>query len=512
MSGRKCSILLFLLLILHILLHLYSTKGGNFYFTVDQGRDALFVRDILINKSFILEGPRTGAIENLYIGPYWYYLISFGFLFFNGNPWGAVCLLIFLNTSVLLLVAGFFRNILGFPKTLFLVFGLLIFERFWFSSQYALNPNILPVLSIGLTISIINSLKGKKVWSILVPLFSGMFIHSELAFVPVVLITYIIYLFILKKTKKVSNKSLFFNLLIFSLFLIPHLISELQVGFLQTNSIIRSIKETQGVLAGVRFQDRLFLISGKFLEEFSKITVPQSNKLGSLFFAIIIIFLIYKIIKKELNKTVSSFLIITIFMTLVSLIWFSTNKEFLPWHILGLYPLMFIAIVAGLLSIKSVYSFTAVILILILQTAYFVKTYPIQVKLDSDQGKFANQLSSIDWIYSQGNDQGFTVYSYLQFVYDYPYQYTIWWRGLHKYTYLPCEYSTYPNTPSSLYHATIADYQKPQRSCTNKRFLIIEPTKDESGYKIWYQGVTKKTSLIKQASFGNIKVEERLVK
>ena len=41
---------LLILLILHFSLHLLSTRNGNFYFTVDQGRDALAIREILFRK------------------------------------------------------------------------------------------------------------------------------------------------------------------------------------------------------------------------------------------------------------------------------------------------------------------------------------------------------------------------------------------------------------------------------------------------------------------------------
>ena len=154
--------LLLTLIILHILLHLFSTKNGNFYFTVDQGRDALAVREILVRHQLIWQGPRTGAIENLFVGPLWYFVIAPGYLFFGGNPWGAVWTMVFVNSLVILAVFKFSQKYVGLIYAFFLNLGLIVCERFWFASQFALNPHLLPALTIGLALSLAIVYQGKK--------------------------------------------------------------------------------------------------------------------------------------------------------------------------------------------------------------------------------------------------------------------------------------------------------------------------------------------------------------
>lgn len=83
---QRGKLFLLILIILHFALHFFATKNNNFYFTVDQGRDALNVREIIKRGQIILTGPRTGAIENLFVGPFWYFLLAPFYFLFSGHP------------------------------------------------------------------------------------------------------------------------------------------------------------------------------------------------------------------------------------------------------------------------------------------------------------------------------------------------------------------------------------------------------------------------------------------
>ena len=336
-----------------------------------------------------------------------------------------------------------------------------------------------------------------------------MVIHSELAFVPIAFLTYFLLAVYFLLKRKITLKIFLLSLFVFSLFLLPHFILEVGSGFSQTKAVLRSVYEPTGIIGKTTYPQRLNWITKEFLHLFGKNLIPQNERFGSLFVPIIVLFLGYNFLKKRFSKLFSNILAITALMVFICLIWFSQTKEFLPWHILGMYSLVYVVVMLSLAYLKTKLARLLFWLILIFQLANFLTNYPSQLKVSDDQGILNNQVAAIDWIYQESKGQGFNVYTYLQFVYDYPYQYTIWWRGIKKYGFLPCEYSTYPDTPSSLYFSAIAYYQKPTKTCTNARFLIIEPTEDKSGFETWYKGVTKGTELLATNNFGKIIVEKR---
>ena len=54
-------------------------QGDLLGFYYDQGRDAAIAADIISFKNFPAIGPTTG-IAGLYLGPFWYYLITPGYI------------------------------------------------------------------------------------------------------------------------------------------------------------------------------------------------------------------------------------------------------------------------------------------------------------------------------------------------------------------------------------------------------------------------------------------------
>lgn len=506
------TLLLFFLISLHIFLHLFSTRGDNFYFTVDQARDALEVRDILWGKRLPPVGPATGAIENLFVGPLWYFLLTPPYWLFAGNPWGAVFMMVFLNSLVVLSVFKFSRKYLSSYQAFLLTLGLIFFERFWFSSQFSLNPHLLPLLTLGQVLSLVFVYEGKRYWLVPAAVFTGLVVHSELAFIPIAFLTYFLTSIYFLKKGKITLRIFFFSTVLLTVFLIPHLIYELQSDFSQVKAVVRAIYEPLGIIGKTSYRQRLVWITEEFVKLFSQAIFPQSEVVGSLILLISMLLLFFQLVKKRLKRPLAFLFLITTLMIFLSLIWFLQTKEFLPWHMLGMYSLVFVVLMLCLASLKSQIATILFFVILFSQIANFLKTYPAQLKASSDHGLFINQLAAIDWIYREASGEGFSVYSYLKYVYDYPYQYTIWWRGTYKYGYLPCEYSTYPGVPSSLYLPSIDYYQEPKRSCQegrSLRFLIIEPTDDRGGFETWYNGVTRNSRLLKSEFFGNLRVEKR---
>jgi len=99
-------------------------------------------------------------------------------------------------------------------------------------------------------------------------------------------------------------------------------------------------------------------------------------------------------------------------------------------------------------------------------------------RVSGDSSVFKNEISAIDFVYKYANGQNFKVYTYLPSVYDYPYQYLIWWYGDKKFGYLPIEYSYTLNKNDYISNKENFSANKEnlsQRKDSNLVFLIKEP-------------------------------------
>src|SRR3990172_1185469 len=90
------------ILIAGLFYRLIMTSNGNFLFNMDNARDMVDVREMVVLGKLRLTGP-TSAIEGLFNGPAWYYLLAILFIFSGGDPYASVIMEI-----ILWAVGGFF--------------------------------------------------------------------------------------------------------------------------------------------------------------------------------------------------------------------------------------------------------------------------------------------------------------------------------------------------------------------------------------------------------------------
>ena len=87
------------------------------------------------------------------------------------------------------------------------------------------------------------------------------------------------------------------------------------------------------------------------------------------------------------------------------------------------------------------------------------------------------QMDVVDWIYKDAvaKSQPFAVYTYTPPVYDYHYEYLLWWKGTRKYNLLPAEFSYRPGETSYSQYKTefMSKQWKPEDA--KLIYLIIEP-------------------------------------
>lgn len=138
--------LLIAILILASFLRLYRI-GEYMEFLGDQGRDMVIIRDLLKNGNFFFIGPQT-SIGNMYLGPYFYYLIAPFLWLFAYNPIGPSIFVALLNVLTVYLVYRvarvWFNRKAGLLSALLFAVSPVVVTY----SGFSWNPNVLPLFSL----------------------------------------------------------------------------------------------------------------------------------------------------------------------------------------------------------------------------------------------------------------------------------------------------------------------------------------------------------------------------
>lgn len=500
MSKRVFILCLSLVLLISFLSKVIPPQNNNFYFTMDQARDSLEVREILGSRRILLEGPETG-IGGFFAGPLWYYFIASGYWFFRGHPFGALFLLILLNTFLTGILMWQLAKKVCFPCALLTGISLQFFWPFYDTSCYAFNPFPLVFLSFLLILFLINCLERQGKYFLLAALPVGLAFQAEIAGAVALLLFFLLIAAVLTIKRIITPKVLIMAILLISFFFLPHLISEINSNFSQVRALLNRATAADNNLVGTNFK----FISVKFLGLVGQSTIPQSQPLSLLLFlAITAAFFT----RSKTNGFTKQFVSLTLALFLISWLWFSSTKGWQTWQTVYLPPLLFVSLILMIWPMPRKIALAILALLLASQFWFFKDRYSQNLHPSDDPSLLINEIKAVDWVYQQAEGKGFFVYHYLPSVLDYPYQYLFWWYGRQKYHYLPCEYSSYPGSPK-LFIRDSQKYQNPQRPCTNLRFLIIEPDKNTENQNRWLEGTRKNTQLIKQTKTGRITVEMR---
>jgi len=500
MSERSKILILF---IFSFLIRFLPIFGNNFYFTVDQGRDAVFARDIL-HGNFPLVGPVTD-IEGVYHGVFWYYLNALFYFIFGGHPIGSVLFLITLNSFLIVAIYFFLKKEIGTLVSFIACLLLSVLISFYETSRYAFNPFLLPSITFLFLYSLVKMKENPK-YTLLSAISVGLVFHSEIVLFPLFVLMFLsVGLYSLrKKTLQIGN--FFLGIFLIFVFLLPLFLYEFTSGFSQTNSFLNHVGSSESIFK-ISLPQRFFVTIGYLTKLVGEVMLPPLPLVG--FFIYLLINTLYLFKNRFKRSFIFQFVTCGNLLLFFSIIWFSLNKGFRSWHLAFLSVPIFVSLVISLSTLPKKI-FTGLIIILFLLQSFYLGNRIIDYRSENEgAGILKNQLEVLDWIYQKAENSGFTVYTYVPSVYDFHYQYLIYWYGLGKYKYLPCEYSTYPGIDASAYIPHSKIYQEPKKSCTTKRFLIMEPTASENLRKVWYEGASKDTEFVDKKTVNKIIIEER---
>lgn len=475
---------------------------------MDQGRDAVFVRDIL-RGHHTLEGP-SASIEGIFTGPLWYYLLAMGFFMSGGHPAAGPLILLTINLATVILLAIVLKRKLGKLASL-LISGSLVFSASFFeTSLFAFNPFLLVSLTLVMILSL-SLLSHRRQWLFLVACLSaGLSAHSQIAStLPLVLLVLTaagVYLY----RKVLSLEFFLLGLVTLAIPFIPHYLSEIQSNFSQLRAGLAAFQSSDaGVAVGATsLVNHLFSTAVEFLSLLGISVVFQSVMAGLIVIAALL-FLSWRNKSAPKSKFSARFIKLSVTLWIINFFWFSASTGLQDWHLVGLPPLVIVSVGLLLQYLPQKIKVAALLGFVALQLSGSIQR-AVTLRADtSDPSLLVNELAAIDWTYQQSNGQSFAVYSYLPSIKDYPYQYLYWWHGQETYDRLPCRYAV-DSLGASSYVPHAREYQQADRSCSGLVYLIIEPPVHQHLQDQWREYVARGTTLVETTRVGKITVEKRM--
>lgn len=499
MSQKVFYIGFWLILIFGLLIRIIPALGNNFYFTMDQADDAVNAREILHRHQILLKGPET-SISGFYNGSLWYWFSALGYFISSGHPFGPLLLLILLNLGVCAVLMFTLAKKVSPVLALFIGAALQFYWWFYDASRYFFNPFPLVAFSIIEILLLIKYLEGSDKSLILAAIPVGLSFHTELASFPPLFILYAVVVVVSFWKKRFHLRSFLIGLGVLILFFLPHIFTELRDDFPQTKAIANHLGSENNVLGGTNFD----FVARTFLQLTGVSILPHISVAG---LGLFVIFATIFFIRHSYGFRFF-FVLLSLFLWGVSFVWFGSNKGWQEWHTVYIPVIIFLSFLLILSSFPLSIRLLVLLPVIVSQTIFFSTKYTENFFPSTDASLLVNELAAVDWVYQKSQGQGVYVYSYLPSVYDYPYQYLFWWYGRKRYGYVPCEYSTYPGI-ADIFVPGVDFYQEPKRICSNQRFLIVEPDKNEYLRQKWLEGVRKKTKLIEETKIGTITIEKR---
>lgn len=502
-------ITLFFLLI-GLIFRLVLSSDGNFIFNIDNARDMVDVREMVELKKHRLIGPTT-AIEGVFTGPAWYYLLAVPYILTGGDPYGSI-----LMEILLWVVGGYF--LLMLVGRYYGLLPLVIVASFWVASnyillatQYAFNPNptlLLTPLFIYLLIRYLET--NKLIFSLLTFVLAGLFFQFEVA-VGIFLIP-IIFLAIIfsQKHSYFKSKQLYLGLIAYLLTLSPLVLFELRHNFFMTKSLFEYRSITHRAV-DTTILGRISSILKSYYDVLLPTSINLKHFLAFILLSYISISMWFIALKKRKLDVLT---LVSILMLVVPLLGSIPLKvDLMRWHLnsvvvssLILVGLVFSVLWRHLGFFGKVLSTILVIAVLVFSSFNIIEYLYAKYAGDSNNSLLKNELAAIDYTYQKAEGKNFESYIYIPSIIDYPYQYLYWWYGLKKYGYTPKEYAYEPNTfPYINNKEKLPSGENPPLS--GLVFLIKEP--DQIGRRHLWENNFKDLPLIEKTQIGSIEIEVR---
>ncbi len=366
-SRRKELFILFLILVVGAFCRLYKIDQ-YLTFLGDEGRDAIVVRNLLVNADPILIGPGT-SIGSMYLGPLYYYFMA-PFLFLaNFSPVGPAIGVALLGVATIALVYVVTKRWFS-VKAAYVAAGLYaISPTVIIFSRASWNPNIMPFFALLSIYSIWMAWKEQKYkWLITLGISFAFVLQSHylgLLLLPAIGILYALNWLRLRGKPQMKNFLLFslLGILVFAFLMSPLVIFDFRHNFINSQAVYKFFTVRQETVSIKPWNaiPKLPEIAGEISTSLLGAKNAGLGKVIVWVFAVLSVFVF--VLRKKLGANSRSGFLVTFFWILSALIGFGVYKQHIYDHYFGfLFPAPFILLggfiyAAGRISGKLLVTF-----------------------------------------------------------------------------------------------------------------------------------------------------------
>lgn len=427
--------------------------SGDFYYLVDQARDLLLTKSVVIDHKITLIGARAG-LGGLFHGPLWIYMISPFFLLAKGNPFWTLAPL-FELVSLGTVIVGFFVGLKLYGKWTGLLFALIlsISSTLVTTVPFTTNAQLLPMIFLLYLYSIIKFIRKDEKYFAAALIFAGLGFQFESAFAILFIPLTVVALVLRQKLPEI--KFILIGLGGAFAAVSTFILFDLRHQFLMTKSFIRlftnPVKPLPGyeqyANIGFRLQDR---ISTLWTSIFTPLFTPSTltNILLLIILGTGIYFLIKNILSKKFGIEDKEYLFILLSPLIIFGVYVFYPLPLWPHYLLPIAGLMTFILV---LSMRKVFInqplkiLVGIFLLLSLLPALsFVKDNYIgdtNFTTNSD-GSLKNQLQVVQWVVADAGSKDYGYFAYTPGILTYNMDYLMWWIS----------YKNHLPAPSNLKH------------------------------------------------------------
>lgn len=450
----------FILVILYpSLLLLINILNGSLPFWYDPARDLLLAQDNLKKPTLI--GPPTG-IPGVFYGPYWIWIISLG-LVFSKDPRFITFLINFLPYLTIFPYILYKLTPLLSKKIVIILWLLFIFA-FRRYTNFLWNPHLAPLLFLIL-IYLLNSLSIKNrnvhnrtlIKAFSTGIVSGLLLNFHISFGLGILIATLIYLLYLSANsllKITNNKQKLFKpflyhlsiqfLFILGIFftLLPYILFETRHDFLQSRALIKVISNSylyNSASVGQTGLNTIDILHHFFIKPPSEMFLIKPAYIPAIYI-IIILFIIYRFSKKRISFTENEkkILIYLTTCTLVLLTLFISSKNPVwEYHFVGVEIILMLSVGLVIKKWGLLNKLCLIITVFVVLTNFlnFLTSYSHANPLSIPS--LASKRYIVEKIYSDSQNQPFSVFIYSPSIYTYDFDYLFNWLGETRHQQLP---------------------------------------------------------------------------
>jgi 4-amino-4-deoxy-L-arabinose transferase-like glycosyltransferase len=397
-------------------------------FLGDQGRDVTIIKDFWQKGNLFFIGPQT-SIGNMYLGPWFYYLIAPSLLLANFNPVGPAIFIALINIATIYLIyfvaKKWFSQTVGLISAFLFAISPVVIKY----SNFIWNPNIMPFFALLFIYFFFEGLFTKKYRYFIYASLSFVMVFNShylgLALLPLPGLYWLIELIKFIKLKSKYIKTFLFNtsFAFFAFFtsLIPQILFDIKHQGQNIKALLTFFTQRENNTGGtvnLKIYKAIPKLPSIFNQVVTDLLAGRNLTVGliiSIIFSFLIIFYcIYLYRKQKLSK----YFLAVFLIFLSGLIALALYKQHIYAHYFAfLFPLVFILIAI----IINRFRFIGIPLILIISYFSILKN-PLRYP-PNHQLKTVSDIS--DLIINNSSNQEFNFALLAKQNYDPPYRYIL---------------------------------------------------------------------------------------